>query len=170
MLFQQNTAYLVNSEGSQIQTSWTNAQLSVSVGVKADDGMNLSRLEQRFGRTPADLPPDSEVDKIATVIGDLNALHDAPLAIPTSVGDPRGHAAGVFFHEVFGHRIEGHRQKDLTSGQTRVVRRQGIAGLAVGVRRSEIVTLNGVQLGFYRYDEAGSPRSAWSTTASWSAS
>src|SRR5262249_60845877 len=68
VVFQQTTAYLVNSEGSQIQTSWTNAQLSVSVGVKADDGMNLSRLEQRFGRTPADLPPDTQLDKmIATV-------------------------------------------------------------------------------------------------------
>ena len=27
-------------------------------------------------------------------------------------------AAGVFFHEIFGHRIEGHRQKDETEGQT----------------------------------------------------
>src|SRR5262249_48854230 len=63
-VFQLNTTYIVNSEGSQIQLSWTNAQVSVSVGVKSDDGMNLSRLEQRFGRTPADLPPDSEIDKM----------------------------------------------------------------------------------------------------------
>ena len=27
-------------------------------------------------------------------------------------------ASGVFFHEIFGHRIEGHRQKDVTEGQT----------------------------------------------------
>src|SRR5437899_10144771 len=27
-------------------------------------------------------------------------------------------AAGVFFHEIFGHRIEGHRQKDEAEGQT----------------------------------------------------
>jgi predicted Zn-dependent protease len=158
VVFQQNTAYLVNSEGSQIQTSWTNAQLAVSVGVKADDGMNLSRLEQRFGRTPGDLPPDAEIDKmIATVTGDLDALHDAPLAEPY-VGPAilEGRAAGVFFHEVFGHRIEGHRLKDLTSGQT--------FGSYVGKLIApewlsvyddpEIVTLNGVQLnGFYRYDD-----------------
>ena len=77
--------------------------------------MNLSRLEQRFGRTPADLPADAEVDKmIATVTGDLDALHEAPLAEPY-VGPAilEGRAAGVFFHEVFGHRIEGHRQKDI---------------------------------------------------------
>src|SRR5207247_8674663 len=29
-----------------------------------------------------------------------------------------GRAAGVFFHEIFGHRIEGHRQKDESKGQT----------------------------------------------------
>ncbi|HVP12598.1 MAG TPA: metallopeptidase TldD-related protein, partial [Phycisphaerae bacterium] len=27
-------------------------------------------------------------------------------------------ASGVFFHEIFGHRIEGHRQKDIEEGQT----------------------------------------------------
>jgi TldD protein len=158
VLFQQNTAYLVNSEGSRIQTSWTNAQFSVSVGVKADDGMNLARLEQRFGRTPADLPPDAEVDKmIATVTGDIDALHEAPLADPY-VGPAilEGRAAGVFFHEVFGHRIEGHRQKELTSGQTfaSYVGKDIAPDWLSVYDDPEIVTLNGVQLnGFYRYDD-----------------
>jgi predicted Zn-dependent protease len=158
IVFQLNTAYLVNSEGSQIQTSWTNAQLSVSAGVKADDGMSLSRLEQRFGRTPADLPGDAAVDKmIATVNADLDALHDAPLADPY-VGPAilEGRAAGVFFHEVFGHRIEGHRQKDLTSGQTFASYVGKIIApdwLSV-YDDPQIVTLNGIQLnGFYRFDD-----------------
>jgi len=158
VVFQQNTAYLVNSEGSQIQTSWTNAQFSVSAGVKADDGMNLSRLEQRFGRTPADLPSDATIDKmIATVTGDLDALHDAPLADPY-VGPAilEGRAAGVFFHEVFGHRIEGHRQKDLTSGQTfasyvgKIIAPEWLSVYD----DPSLVTLNGTQLnGFYRFDD-----------------
>lgn len=29
-----------------------------------------------------------------------------------------GRAAAVFFHEIFGHRVEGHRQKDISEGQT----------------------------------------------------
>ena len=29
-----------------------------------------------------------------------------------------GRAAAVFFHEVLGHRLEGHRQRDETEGQT----------------------------------------------------
>lgn len=160
VVFQRNTSYFVNSEGSVIQTSWTNAQLSVSVGVKADDGMNLSRLEQRFGVKPSDLPGDGEVDKmIKTVTDDLDALHDAPLAEPY-VGPAilQGRASGVFFHEVFGHRIEGHRQKDTTSGQTfasYVGRDIAPEWLSV-YDDPQIETLNGIQVnGFYRYDDEG---------------
>ena len=159
-VFQQNTAWFVNSEGSQIQLSWTNAQMSVSVGVKADDGMSLSRLEQRFGRQPGDLPGDADLDKmIATVNTDLDALHDAPLAEPY-VGPAilEGRAAGVFFHEVFGHRIEGHRQKELTSGQTfasHVGKDVAPPWLSV-YDDPTLVTLNGTQLnGFYRFDDEG---------------
>ncbi|MCX5746997.1 MAG: TldD/PmbA family protein [Proteobacteria bacterium] len=160
VVFQQNTTYLVNSEGSQIQQSWTNAQMSVSVGVKADDGMNLSRLEQRFGRTPADLPPDADVDvMIHQVTTDLDALHKAPLAEPY-VGPAilDGRAAGVFFHEVFGHRIEGHRQKELTSGQTfaSYVGKDIAPDWLSVYDDAQLVTLNGIQLnGFYRYDDEG---------------
>ena len=160
VVFQLNTAWYINSEGSQIQLSWTNAQLSVSVGVKADDGENLSRLEQRFGRTPADLPPDSEVDKmIKEVTTDLDALHEAPLAEPY-VGPAilQGRASGVFFHEVFGHRIEGHRQKDTTSGRTfaSYVGKDIAPDWLSVYDNPQLVTLNGIQLnGFYRYDDEG---------------
>jgi TldD protein len=160
VVFQLNTTYFVNSEGTQVQQSWTNAQLSVSVGVKADDGMNLARLEQRFGRTPADLPADADVDKmIATVTSDLDTLHDAPLAEPY-VGPAilEGRASGVFFHEVFGHRIEGHRQKDKTGGQTFASYvGKDIAPEWLSVYDDpQMVTLNGVQLnGFYRFDDEG---------------
>jgi TldD protein len=160
VVFQVNTSYYVNSEGTQLQLSWTNAQLSVSVGVKADDGMNLSRLEQRFGRTPADLPADSDVDKmIKEVTTDLDNLHDAPLADPY-VGPAilQGRASGVFFHEVFGHRIEGHRQKDTTSGRTFASYvGKDIAPDWLSVHDNpQLVTLNGVQLnGFYRFDDEG---------------
>lgn len=158
VIFTQNTVWLVNSEGSQIQQSWTSSQLAVSVGVKADDGMNLSRLEQRFGRAPADLPPDTEVDKlIATVTGDLDALHAAPLSEPY-VGPAilEGRAAGVFFHEVFGHRMEGHRQKERESGQTftSYVNKEIAPDWLSVYDDAQLLTLNGVQLnGFYRYDD-----------------
>jgi predicted Zn-dependent protease len=143
-----------------IQQSWTTAQLAVSVGVKADDGMGLSRLEQRFGLTGDDLPSDAEIAKlIQTVAEDLDALHEAPLGDPY-VGPAilEGRAAGVFFHEVFGHRIEGHRQKDDTSGQTFASMGQKvIAPTWLSVYDDPTLkTLNGVQVnGFYRFDDEG---------------
>jgi predicted Zn-dependent protease len=160
VVFQLNTAYFVNSEGTQLQLSWTNAQMSVSVGVKADDGMNLSRLEQRFGRTPADLPNEAAIDKmIAEVTGDLADLEKAPLAEPY-VGPAilEGRASGVFFHEVFGHRIEGHRQKDKTGGQTfaSYVNKAVAPDWLSVYDDPSITTLNGVQVnGFYRFDDEG---------------
>ena len=47
------------------------------------------------------------------MIADLKALRSAPLADPY-IGPAilEGRAAGVFFHEIFGHRVEGHRQKN----------------------------------------------------------
>ncbi len=53
------------------------------------------------------------------VANDLTKLLKAPEAEPF-VGPAifSGRAAGVFFHEIFGHRVEGHRQKDESEGQT----------------------------------------------------
>jgi len=50
---------------------------------------------------------------------EMEGLVKAPLNEP-SVGPAllTGRAAAVFFHEVFGHRAEGHRQKDISEGQT----------------------------------------------------
>jgi predicted Zn-dependent protease len=50
---------------------------------------------------------------------ELVALRKAPIADPyTGPAVLEGRAAGVFFHEIFGHRLEGHRQKDDLEGQT----------------------------------------------------
>lgn len=155
-----NTAWFVNSEGSKIQQSWTTAQLAVSVGVKAEDGQGLSRLEQRFAATADELPGDAEIDKIIKLVtDDLNALHEAPLGEPY-VGPAilEGRAAGVFFHEVFGHRIEGHRQKDDTGGQTFAsMGQKQIAPDWLSVHDDPTLrTINGLQVnGFYRFDDEG---------------
>jgi predicted Zn-dependent protease len=50
---------------------------------------------------------------------DLKALKDAPVAEPyDGPALLSGRAAAVFFHEVLGHRLEGHRQRDEDEGQT----------------------------------------------------
>src|SRR2546421_1011094 len=50
---------------------------------------------------------------------DLSALRKAPVAEPyDGPALLSGRAAAVFFHEVLGHRLEGHRQRDEEEGQT----------------------------------------------------
>ena len=47
------------------------------------------------------------------------ALRAAPAAEPyAGPAMLSGRAAAVFFHEVLGHRLEGHRQRDENEGQT----------------------------------------------------
>jgi TldD protein len=158
--FELNTVYYVNSEGSQLQTSWTNSRFMVQVGVKADDGMPLARLEQAFAPTPAELPNDQKVDEMIKVVNrDLKSLHKAPLADPY-VGPAilEGRASAVFFHEVFGHRIEGHRQEDDLEGQTftKQVGNEIMPSWLTVYDDPTIQRLNGMALnGFYRYDDEG---------------
>ncbi len=53
------------------------------------------------------------------MIADLEALRVAPIVDPyTGPAILSGRAAGVFFHEVLGHRVEGYRQKEAEEGQT----------------------------------------------------
>jgi len=97
------------------------------------------------------------------MIADLEALRVAPLADPY-IGPAilEGKAAGVFFHEIFGHRVEGHRQKNEDEGQT-FARKVGQAIMPdfISVYDDPTLTrLNGVDLsGFYRFDDEGVPAS-----------
>jgi predicted Zn-dependent protease len=87
---------------------------------KASDGMDLLATESFEAQDPAGLPKDAEILAAVNKVGkELTALLEAPVVDPF-VGPAvlSGEAAGVFFHEIFGHRIEGHRQKDETDGQT----------------------------------------------------
>jgi predicted Zn-dependent protease len=49
----------------------------------------------------------------------LGRLRRAPIVDPFSgPAILSGRAAGVFFHEIFGHRVEGHRQRNVNDAQT----------------------------------------------------
>src|SRR5205823_12752405 len=84
------------------------------------DGMDLSTSETFEAADARGLPNDEVIlTAIRRVAKDLNGLMKAPVVDPY-VGPAilSGRATGVFFHEIFGHRIEGHRQKDESEGQT----------------------------------------------------
>jgi len=114
------TKYLVSTEGTRLQTGRTFANVAIEARGKAPDGMDLETMETFQGSDLSRLPKPEVIDAgVAHVGGDLSKLLRAPAAEPY-IGPAilSGRAAGVFFHEIFGHRVEGHRQKDESEGQT----------------------------------------------------
>ena len=114
------TRWYVNSEGAVIQTSQPAFQLFIVANTKASDGMELPRYESYFGFSEKDLPDDATVLKaVDKMIHDMEALRVAPV-VDTYTGPAilSGRASGVFFHEIFGHRVEGQRQKNSDDAQT----------------------------------------------------
>lgn len=114
------TRFIVSSEGTRLQTTEQRYRVAMNAATKAEDGMELSQFFDFNASTPERLPSDAEIEAgFRRVIDQVLALREAPLAEPY-IGPAilRNRASGVFFHEIFGHRIEGHRQKDVTEGQT----------------------------------------------------
>ncbi len=114
------TRWYVNSEGTKISTSEAYYRISISATTKAEDGMELRRYISYEALTPDGFPDDNKVmTDIRALIDELAAMRVAPIGEPyTGPAILGGRAAGVFFHEILGHRLEGHRQKSVTDGQT----------------------------------------------------
>lgn len=112
--------YFINSEGTSLLHGRTYWRLSIFANTRADDGMGLNRSKVFDAQFPENLPDDKTMKaEVHKIIKDLLALRQAPIMEPyTGPAILSGEAAGVFFHEIFGHRIEGHRQKDEEEGQT----------------------------------------------------
>src|SRR5579883_26365 len=157
-----DTDYLVNSEGTSIQHGRDSARLSIYARTKADDGMELYRFEAFDAHTLAGLPNDEKVRQtIDTMIADLKALRAAPVIDPfTGPAILSGRASGVFFHEIFGHRIEGHRQKSDAEGQTftKKVNQEILPSFLSVVDDPTTERIAGEDLnGYYKFDDDGVP-------------
>src|SRR5438094_4206025 len=95
------------------------------------------------------------------MVKDLKALRAAPVIEPyTGPAILSGRASGVFFHEIFGHRIEGHRQKDEAEGQTftRSVGEKILPDFLSVTFDPTLKNIAGTDLhGWYEYDDEGVP-------------
>jgi TldD protein len=112
--------YYTTSEGTQIQSGEVACRLFIQALTKADDGMELPLYASYFARSPEGLPDEqqllAETREMITLLG---RLRSAPIVDPFSgPAVLSGRAAGVFFHEIFGHRVEGHRQRNVNDAQT----------------------------------------------------
>lgn len=159
---QQSNLYLVSSEGSHVVTPSTTLRLVVYAATHAEDGMDLMRVETFQATTLAKLPGEAEVTaKIEKMAADIQRLKSAPVTEPATVPVLlSGRSAAVFFHEVLGHRLEGHRQRDEKEGQT-FTKKVGQPVLPEFLSVADDPTqreLNGVELaGYYAFDDEGMP-------------
>jgi TldD protein len=159
---EQSTSYFISSEGSKVETPGLMARLVVEASTRADDGMDLVRVETFESTKPDGLPTEKEVTaKEEKMASDLKALRVAPLAEPfDGPALLSGRAAAVFFHEVLGHRLEGHRQRGDTEGQTftKKVNQPVLPSFLSVYDDPTLDTINGVPLaGAYSHDDEGVP-------------
>lgn len=114
------TRWFMSSAGSEVTFGDRAYRLMVTATSQADDGMHLSRFRSFESLTPEGLPNDAAIGAAITeMIDGIKQLRRAPLAEPfTGPAILEGRAAGVFFHEVIGHRLEAHRLRNDSDGQT----------------------------------------------------
>jgi len=154
------TRWYVNSEGTEIRTSQPYYRLFISALTKADDGMELPRYESFFSFTPGGLPDDDSILKVVEeMVQDLEALRAAPVVDPyTGPAILSGRASAVFFHEILGHRVEGHRQKQEDDAQTfkKMVNRKVLPEIFSVVFDPTVKRIESMDLvGSYRFDNQG---------------
>jgi len=159
---QAQNAFQVTSEGTQLQYGQIRYRLELFIQGKAPDGMDIDRYYNFDWVNPSEAPDDKAVYAAeATMRKELEGLVAAPINDP-SVGPAllTGRAAAVFFHEVFGHRAEGHRQKDAAEGQTFAAKvGQQILPDFLSITDDTTMRKLGKQdlLGYYQFDDEGVP-------------
>jgi TldD protein len=154
--------YQVTSEGTKLQFGDLHYRLELFIQGKAPDGMDLERYYNFDWVDPSAAPDDKAVlAECAELQKELEALVKAPLADPyAGPAMLTGRAAAVFFHEVFGHRDEGFRQKDIGEGQTfagKVGEALMPSFISIIDDPTEAKLGSTVLLGNYPYDDEGIP-------------
>src|SRR5688572_10301452 len=152
--------YFVNSEGTSVRHGTIQYRLYLAGQTKADDGMNFQRFESFDSHSLEGLPSEETVRKtVEKMVKDLKALRVAPVIEPfTGPAILSGKASGVFFHEIFGHRIEGQRNKNENEGQTfaRQVNQQILPSFISVTDDPTTEKVIGIDLnGYYTYDNEG---------------
>jgi TldD protein len=154
--------YVVNSEGTRLQFGDVKYRLELYIQGKAPDGMDINRYANFDWTDPAGAPDDPAVlARVKEITGELEALVAAPIIDPyAGPALLTGRASAVFFHEVFGHRAEGHRQKNVNEGQTfarNVGEKIFPEFLSVYDDPTKARAAGSVLLGKYPFDDEGVP-------------
>lgn len=156
--------YQVTSEGTRLQFGQVHYRLELFIQGKAPDGMDINRYYNFDWTNPSDAPDDKAVLAEGQVLRkELEALVAAPLVEPyAGPALLTGRATAVFFHEVFGHRAEGFRQKDINEGQT-FARKVGepilpkFLSIYDDPTERTLDKSKDILIGYYPFDDEGTP-------------
>jgi len=156
--------HFVSTEGNHVVAPGASVRMAIEAETRAVDGMELMRVETFQAESLDHLPAGPEITaRVEKMASDLKALRDAPVAEPfDGPALLSGRAAAVFFHEVLGHRLEGHRQRGEQEGQTftKKVNQQVLPEFLSVIDDPTQRTINGIDLsGWYEYDDEGVPAS-----------
>ncbi|MFH1467625.1 MAG: TldD/PmbA family protein [Pseudomonadota bacterium] len=156
------TRWLATSEGTRLRDAERSYSVRVHVDTVADDGAALELGRTFNARDPAGLPDTAAlVAATAELEALLAALRQAPEQEPyTGPAVLSDQAAGVFFHEILGHRLEGHRLKQVDDAQTLrdMVGQPILPAFLSLVDDPTLPRLVDTDLnGFYAYDAEGVP-------------
>jgi TldD protein len=154
------TRRFVNSDGSAIKISMPFYRIMVNASTRAADGMQLPLHLTYLAFTPEGLPSDDDMmSAIRDMSQKLSQLRKAPVAEPyAGPAILSGRASAVFFHEIFGHRVEGYRQKSEEDAQTfkKQVNQKVLPDfLSVYSDPSQIRMGKEDLVGYYKYDDEG---------------
>lgn len=149
---------MVTSEGTRLRTGRELWRVVLTAAARAEDGMELEQTYIFDSATEERLPTDEEMTgAFQSVIDMVLALCEAPLVEPyTGPAILSNRASAVFFHEIFGHRIEGHRQKDAEEGQTftKMVGKDVLPEFMSVIDDPTLDRFGGEDLrGYYHYDD-----------------
>ena len=152
--------YFVDSVGSRLKVPVRLARLSYQLTSKTADGALLKRTNTYDVLQEEQLPSQEKLlADVKQSLEELKALYQAPEAAPiTTPAILKNRAMAVFVHEVLGHRVEGHRQKEDSFGKTFTdkIGKQVVSPLLSIVDDATLAEFNQIPLrGFYYYDEEG---------------
>jgi predicted Zn-dependent protease len=152
----------VSSEGARVQTGDQWIFVTLFARTLAPDGDVIDVQRQLHARRSARLPDDAALDGLVSeMLAEVEELRRAP-AGDTFDGPAllEGRAAGVFMHEVIGHRMEAEKVADDNYGQTftRKLGQEIMPGFLSVYDDPTVTALGDVDLaGAYRFDDEGVP-------------
>lgn len=159
---QAETRWFASSEGARLRHPSARYTLQVAADTVAADGAALHLARLWSAHSAEGLPDEAAlIAEVAAIEALIAALRDAPEQEPyTGPAILTDRAAGVFFHEILGHRLEGHRLKQVSDAQTlrSMVGEQIMPPFLTLFDDPGLETYAGTDLnGHYAFDDQGVP-------------